>query len=86
VPKAPPLRAVAEAEAAAAPRQPDYLDGFLNPQPEPAEAPARKSRQESSGNRRDSSQDEDRQGGKPIVGFGSDLPAFLTRPTSSGQK
>jgi FeS assembly SUF system protein len=36
VPKAPPLRAVAEA----AQRQPDYLDGFLNPQPEPAEAPA----------------------------------------------
>jgi len=40
VPKAPPLRAVAEAEAAAAPRQPDYLDGFLNAQPEPAETPS----------------------------------------------
>lgn len=40
VPKAPPLRAVAEAEAASAPRQPDYLDGFLNPPPEPAEAAA----------------------------------------------
>jgi FeS assembly SUF system protein len=36
VPKAPPLRAVAEA----AQRQPDYLDGFLNPKPEPAEAAA----------------------------------------------
>lgn len=39
VPKAPPLRALAEAEAAAqaAPRQPDYLEGFLNHKPEPAE-------------------------------------------------
>lgn len=36
VPKAPPLRAVAEAQA----RQPDYLEGFLNPKPEPAEAEA----------------------------------------------
>ena len=53
---------------------------------EPAEAPARNSRQEPSGRRRDSSQDEDRQGGKPVVGFGSELPAFLTRPTNSGQK
>lgn len=40
VPKAPPLRALAEAEAAAAPRQPDYLEGFLNPKPEPVEAAA----------------------------------------------
>ncbi|WP_439546691.1 iron-sulfur cluster assembly protein [Sandarakinorhabdus sp.] len=39
VPKAPPLRAVAEAQAQQqAPRQPDYLEGFLNPKPEPAEA------------------------------------------------
>jgi superfamily II DNA/RNA helicase len=53
---------------------------------EPAETPARNSRQEPSGRRRDSSQDEDRQGGKPVVGFGSELPAFLTRPTTSGQK
>jgi FeS assembly SUF system protein len=35
VAKAPPLRAAAEAEA----RQPDYLEGFLNQQPEPAAAP-----------------------------------------------
>jgi hypothetical protein len=41
---------------------------------------------ERGGSRRDSSQDEDRQGGKPVVGFGSELPAFLTRPTNSGQK
>jgi superfamily II DNA/RNA helicase len=53
---------------------------------EPAETPARNSRQEPSGRRRDSTQDEDRQGGKPVVGFGSELPAFLTRPTTSGQK
>jgi superfamily II DNA/RNA helicase len=53
---------------------------------EPAEAPARNSRQEPSGRRRDSSQEEDRQGGKPVVGFGSELPAFLTRPITSGQK
>jgi len=41
VPKAPPLRALAEAEAAATEatgRQPDYLEGFLNPRPEPVEA------------------------------------------------
>ncbi|MFZ4065959.1 MAG: DEAD/DEAH box helicase [Phenylobacterium sp.] len=53
---------------------------------EPAEAPARNGRQERGESRRDSSQDEDRQGGKPVVGFGSELPAFLTRPTTSGQK
>lgn len=41
VPKAPPLRALAEAQAAEAEtRQPDYLEGFLNPAPEPAEAEA----------------------------------------------
>jgi FeS assembly SUF system protein len=34
VAKAPPLRAAAEAA-----RQPDYLEGFLNPKPEPAAAP-----------------------------------------------
>ena len=34
VPKAPPLRAVAEAQAG---HKPDYLDGFLNPKPEPVE-------------------------------------------------
>jgi FeS assembly SUF system protein len=37
VPKAPPLRALAEAEAG---HTPDYLEGFLNPQPEPAESDA----------------------------------------------
>jgi FeS assembly SUF system protein len=38
VPKAPPLRALAEAQAAeAAARTPDYLEGFLNPKPEPVE-------------------------------------------------
>jgi FeS assembly SUF system protein len=36
VAKAPPLRALAEAQAAE--RQPDYLEGFLNPAPEPADS------------------------------------------------
>ncbi|MCU0892584.1 MAG: DUF59 domain-containing protein [Sandarakinorhabdus sp.] len=35
VPKAPPLRALAEAEAG---HKPDYLEGFLNAKPEPAAA------------------------------------------------
>jgi FeS assembly SUF system protein len=38
VPKAPPLRALAEAQAAE--HTPDYLEGFLNPKPEPAESEA----------------------------------------------
>ena len=37
VPKAPPLRALAEAEAG---HKPDYLEGFLNQKPEPAESDA----------------------------------------------
>lgn len=41
VAKAPPLRALAEAEAAQGEaRQPDYLEGFLNPPSEPAESDA----------------------------------------------
>jgi FeS assembly SUF system protein len=35
VPKAPPLRALAEAEAG---HKPDYLEGFLNAKPEPTDA------------------------------------------------
>lgn len=35
VAKAPPLRALAEAQAAE--HKPDYLEGFLNPKPEPVE-------------------------------------------------
>ena len=35
VAKAPPLRAMAEAAEASGAHTPDYLDGFLNPKPEP---------------------------------------------------
>ena len=37
VPKAPPLRALAEAGHETAPRERDYLDGFLKQAPQPAE-------------------------------------------------
>ncbi|MFM8938772.1 MAG: helicase-related protein, partial [Phenylobacterium sp.] len=55
----------------------------------PDPRPTRPERRERLGPTRSRSREDSDEGGrseKPVVGFGSELPAFLTRPTTSGRK